>query len=338
MSDQAVKIFEALSDVDEELLERCDQKAARKNGSAYRLFQRYGRAVAAGICLMVAGAVSWGGYLLVTFEAGADSSSNGAPAESFQMTQSLAVEDESASDLNGDGGLENNTAGGGAESAAGIAEDKETSVKEREPAQGAAPAQAESGSAAADSTEAVPEAVQQELAQSQTSADKIDGVTSSGTGNNMTEEENQVDQYADLRKQENELLDARKEILWEEACTTEPFGSYLPTVLPAGYEAFSARRGFFPEQWDNMIFKWTDGEHIFSLDMTQGEAVTREDIAQRDGLHEYVAEDFRKELILDPLEGEPISFTLYYGDGMRIDFKGYITADEMCEVVESIKR
>lgn len=316
MSDQAVKIFEALSDVDEELLERCNRKTVRKNDTTPRLFQAYGRAIAAGICLIVAGAVSWGGYQLIRGSSQSNSS-GGAYRELADMAQSVTVEEEGQSDLNGSGGL-GSTMGAGAEPAAGMAED--------------------TGAATTDGMMAA-----QESATSESLRDQIAGTPAKEEavqegGQTEADKEQQADHYGDLREQQAAQRDSREEIPWEEACATEPFGSYLPTVLPDAYEAFSARRSLSTEHWDNLIFRWTDGVQVLSLDMTSGEVVTREDLERRDGLCEYVAEDFSKELMPDPPAGEPLAFTLYYADGMRIDFQGHVTADEMWAVVESIKK
>ena len=322
MSDQAIKIFKALSDVDEELLERCNQEPVRKNGTVYRLFQRYGRAMAAGICLMVVGAVSWGGFQLIT---GSKSDSSGAAsAELTDMAQSMVVADREADC----GGM--TTGSKGEEPAAGVAESAldgtDTSAvsdkkfdEETETEKGTEDLHTEAASVSGAPSMPIESANQQAMQelQNQMSAEKIDK----------------------LKESELALSDSREAILWEEACATAPFNRYLPTVLPAGYEAFSARRSLSPDSWDNIIFKWTDGEHILWLNMTQGEVVTREDIERQDGLNEYVAEDFRKEMIPAVWSADdPIAFTLYYADGMRIDFSGYITADEMWKVVESIKK
>ncbi len=316
MSDQAVKIFEALSDVDEELLERCNRKAVRKNGTAPRLFQAYGRAIAAGICLIVAGAVSWGGYQLIRGSSQSNSS-GGAHRELSDMAQSAEAAVGDQADLNGDGGS-GNAAGAGAEPAAGMAED--------------------TGAATTDGMMAAQESAKTESLQGQTAGTPAKEETTQEGGQTEEDKEQQADRYADLREQQTAQRDSRKEISWEEACATEPFASYLPTVLPDAYEAFSARRSLSPEHWDNLIFRWTDGVQILSLNMTSGEVVTREDLERRDGLCEYVAEDFSKELMPDPPAGEPLAFTLYYADGMRIDFQGHVTADEMWAVVESIKK
>ncbi|MCM1542362.1 MAG: hypothetical protein NC121_14025 [Blautia sp.] len=325
MSEQAVKIFEALSDVDEELLERCNQEADQKTGALYRLYRKYGKAMAACLCLMAVGAAAWGGYRLTADKYQSGQGLNGA---ADLAASSMAAADCGALEENGEAEWEAGTAGGEAALADGI-----TTEAVPAPAAGAASAEAA-------------DLQMEQSASSQTEAGKIHDLespdSSGGTDTvGAASQEvslSQADKYAQLRGQENALLDSRGEISWEEACTTEPFSSYLPTVLPAGYEAFSARRSAFPEQWDNLIFKWTDGGQIFYLNMTQGETVTREDIERRDGLNEYVAEDFRKELMPDPPAGEPLSFTLYYADGMRIDFNGYVTADEMWAVVESIDR
>lgn len=190
--------------------------------------------------------------------------------------------------------------------------------------------QTESDSASAAVTEVLPETERQQAAQSLANAP-----TSSGSGNAAEK----VDKMADLREQENALTDSREVISWEEACGLSPFGNYLPAVLPAGYQPFSARRSAVPDQVNEVIFKWSDGENIFYMSMTQGEAVTKEDLELRDGLYEYLAEDFGRELIPDSQPaGDPISFTLYYTDGMRIVFSGDITADEMWDVVESISK
>lgn len=316
MSDQAVKIFEALSDVDEELLERCNRKAVRKNDIAHRMFQAYGRAMAAGICLIVAGAVSWGGYQLVTGSFESDSS-GGAYMELSDLAQSAEEAAGDQPEQNGSGGP-GNTTGAGAEPAAGMAED--------------------TGAVTTDGMMAAQESAKSENLQSQTAGTPAKEEAVQEGGQTEADKEQQADHYGDLREQQGEQRDSREEIPWEEACAAEPFSSYLPTVLPDAYEAFSARRSLSPEHWDNLIFRWTDGVQILSLNMTSGEVVTREDIERRDGLYEYVAEDFSKELMPDPPAGEPLAFTLYYADGMRIDFQGHVTADEMWAVVESIKK
>lgn len=325
MSEQAVKIFEALSDVDEELLERCSRRAGRKMGAVYRTYQRYGRAMAACICLAVAGAAAWGGYRLATGHAGAGNAGlGGAAAEWNQMVQAQCMDDETcggAYDGNGEAGSAEGAVENGLEARAGNQA-------------GASPAAAAGAAASMESAKQQTQDVQGQAAMTSDAASA--GGHGADAGSSAVTEEALVERYDKLRETENALTDSRWEIPWQEACVAEPFSSYLPTVLPAGYEAFAARRSALPGQWDNLIYKWTDGTHILYLNMTLGEVTTREDIERRDGLYEYLAEDFRRELVPDPPAGGAVTFTLYYADGMRIDFSGYITADEMWELVESI--
>ena len=299
MSDQAVKLFEALSHVDEELLERCEQKVIRRGTIMRRLSGKYGRAAAACVSLIVAGAAAWGGYRLAV-EPGAASGSQ-APAELCGMAQSAAPLEDRGAEEN----VELATGGNGA-------------------AEGAA--------------EALPiQEFQSQISGEKQSSSISSGVIREDCSDDIVPGEECQTESEKQEAEEKKPGDSRYAVSWEEACAAEPFASYLPTVLPAGYEALCAGRSLNPDRWNNMIYMWSDGKYVLSLDMTLGEVTTGEDIEKRDGQNEYLAEDFRKELIpvLQPAD-DPISFTLYYEDGMRIDFKGMVTADQMWEVVESV--
>lgn len=332
MSDQAMKLFEALSSVDEELLERCEQRVQRKGTAFYRLSRKYGRAIAACFCLIAVGAAAWSGYRFVTGSYGSDASgSNGATAELSDMEQSfLTAEDGDKS------------GSGGAVSDSGIMTGSDMALSDGEAGGGENFGSEDNGIRpdAASPEEAWP-AVQQEAMQSTQEADKSGCMSSAGDGPASSAESNlsgmgsTAEKMEEMLNKESGLTDSREVILWEEAISLSPFADHIPTVLPAGYEPLSARRSASPDSWNNMIYKWSEGEHILSLNMTLGEVKTREDIERADGINEYLAEDFRKELIPEPLEGQ-ISFTLYYTDGMRIDFAGYISADEMWDMVESV--
>ena len=69
----AVRLMEALSGVDEDLLERCGQDCRRQIHRG--LWQWNMRTAAAVLCLAVAGAVSWGGYQLSNLKMGSSSRS-----------------------------------------------------------------------------------------------------------------------------------------------------------------------------------------------------------------------------------------------------------------------
>lgn len=330
MSDQAMKLFEALSGVDEELLERCNQKENSKDVTVYRLFGKYGRAMAACVCLIVVGAAAWSGYRLITGSGGENLSGSynqaaEMPAELSDMAQSFDIADAGTAKGYEEARAEDTTAVEGMESAGGA--DTIEAEAESDVALGAAGPAAE-----------------QQTSQSAVESAKTSDTASPGTvpdsytGNDISEIDNMTKRMSELLKKESELVDSREAVPWEEACSLEPFARYLPTYLPAGYQAFSARQSALPDEWNNVIFKWSDGEYILSLSMTQGEVMTREEIDKRDGLNEYLAEEIRKELISGAQLDGHIYFTLYYADGMRIDFDGYVTVDEMWELVESVSK
>lgn len=332
MSDQAMKLFEALSGVDEELLERCEQRVQRKGMAAYRLFGKYGRSIAAAFCLIAVGAAAWSGYRFVTGSYGSDASgSNGATAQLSDMEQSVLTADggdcggaaPSAGMTGSDMALSDGTAGGGV-----VTGPEADGIREEAPSSAA-------------SAEAASAETQQDVMQSaQGEEDRSSSVAStenlaSPAESGVSEMESAAEKMEAMRRKESGLMDSREQILWEEAIALKPFADHIPTVLPGGYEPLSARRSTLPDSWNNVIYKWSEGEHILSLNMTLGEVKTEEDIVKEDGLNEYLAKDFRRELMPEPLDGQ-IQFTLYYSDGMKIDFAGYITVDEMWDMVESV--
>lgn len=71
---RAMRLMEALSEVDEGLLERC---AGRQATALRRPLWRSARAIAAVLCLAVVGAASWGGYQLSQRKMGSPRSSDG---------------------------------------------------------------------------------------------------------------------------------------------------------------------------------------------------------------------------------------------------------------------
>lgn len=338
MSDQAIKLFEALSGVDEELLERCNQKAHRKRKAVYRIFGKYGKAMAACVCLIVAGAAAWSGYRFITAPYGSDASGlNNAPAELPEMAHSVQTADGGGNSGGGEAGMEDKMAESDMETADGTGGDGNVPGAEADEIRAG-----ETSSAAAVEATGSEKETAQEMKGS-LSADKTETMPSpesssgSHTDSSIGEGDNIEEGMAEMLEKENAITDSRVMVSWEEAIALEPFAGYIPASLPAGYEPLSARRSSFPDSWNNMIYKWSDGEQILWLNMTVGEVMTREDIERSDGLHEYLAGEFRKELIPEPVDGR-IYFTLYYEDGMRIDYGGHITADEMWELVEAVKK
>lgn len=327
MSDQAIKLFEALSDVDEELLERCNRE---KNKVIYMPLGKYKRAMTACVCLLVVGVLSWGGYQLIGGRKG--SAGSGSDSAAPVQIQDMAEPMETRA-----GASEEDFAASGANTSQyaepvkeGIGDDQTQTTAERE-----------QNDNIVDSADRFSEQKRNDAASSvggtSPESDAIDNLQGSTSNNFATgKSEAQMD-----KEMESTLLDSRTEVPWNTACKAEPFGSYLPTVIPAGYKPLSARQSSVPDEWNNMIFKWGNGEQMLYLNMTVGEAKTKDEIKaeiqKSDGLYQYLAEDFIKDMIPDPIDGE-ISFTLYYTDGMEINFFGSITEDEMWELVKSISR
>lgn len=325
MSDQALKLFEALADVDEELLERCNRRRRQKNAMVCRRALKYGKTMAACVCLIVVGALSWGGYRLIT-----DSYGNGNESAQALDTDQKELSGSSVSMSTAERGTEEIDIAAGADTAAAAdSASPETSPDAAEP----------------EIIQELMNGLEPELNgnREDSSNSHSDGMVS---GSGMSEKETAGDtgdsgdpaeNTEEKKTAEDAITDSRKEILWETACALEPFADYLPAAIPAGYEPLTARQSSMPDQWNNVIFKWSNGENFFYLNMTAGAAKTKEEIERSDGLYEYLAEEFRKELIPEPLNGM-LLFILYYPDGMKIEFGGYITADEMWDIVESISK
>lgn len=93
----ALRLMEALSGVDEDLLERCEGE----DRICLRPMRQIWRAAAAVLCLAVVGAAGWGGYRLAHV---ADSSSGGDGAQSIRV-------DEGAEEMAAGGGIEEDMCG-----------------------------------------------------------------------------------------------------------------------------------------------------------------------------------------------------------------------------------
>lgn len=154
----AVRLMEALSGVDEDLLERCGQDCRRQIHRG--LWQWNMRTAAAVLCLAVAGAVSWGGYQLSNLKMGSssggkaqmmatDSEGDGQEAvpEDMEPEEFGAAKEESALDDMADAGGTDMT-GQREEAAGGVGKSQDVSTEE-----GAAE---ENGSSGADSDGCLP--------------------------------------------------------------------------------------------------------------------------------------------------------------------------------------
>lgn len=110
---RAMRLMEALSGADEELLERSGQEG--KTAGYRRPLWHRTRALAAALCLALVGAVSWGGYQLVNMRMGSASGGKGAQEAVPQDAREAAEEqimmdlDEGAGDGMAAGGIADQT-------------------------------------------------------------------------------------------------------------------------------------------------------------------------------------------------------------------------------------
>ena len=333
MSDQAMKLFEALSDVDEELLERCNCETGGE--IAHMPLWKYGKVMAACLCLLVVGALSFSKYQLLGGRNG--SAGSGSNTSAPAQIQDMATPMESWA----------GAADGDAEAVSQITEPEEAETA------GIGNVQSQTTNAddgRDDNTVNSPSNDSKDQNRNNAGSSIEDSLFSSSVGNSIKDDfDGSISEYdtgekAQAQKEPESAsayVDSRAEISWNTACKTEPFGSYLPTAIPEGYEQLSVRQSSMPDEWNNMIFKWGNGEQVLYLNMTVREAKTKDEvkaeIQKNDGLNQYLAEEFKREMIPDSINGE-IWFTLYYSDGMKIDFSGNITEDEMWELVNSIQK
>lgn len=329
MSDQARKLFEALSGVDEELLERCNRKETGK--IAYMSLWKYRKMMAACLCLLAVGALSLGGYQLWGERTGSSGSGFDLAAPA-QITDMAAPMETRTGEVSGDVGAASQVTATEEAEMEGVGSVQSQATADKSAENDVNMNNADRYSELRDND--VTSSVEGSLSESNDRDSAIDNLQTPMNGA-AEKSETQMD-----KEMESAFVDSRREIPWDTACKAEPFGSYLPAVIPEGYEPLGARQSNMPDEWNNMIFKWENGEQTLCLNMTMREAKTKDEIKaeieKSDGLCQYPAEDFRREMMPESMVDGKITFTLYYSDGMRIDFSGSITEDEMWELVKSI--
>jgi len=319
MSEKAMKLFEALSGVDPELLERCGGTSLEKKKKVKgMIFQRYGRAMAACICLLAVGALSWGGYRLVWGPCGSADSGNGTAAAQNQTAVNLSdMEVSAAPDM----------AGGAGDSYQAPEAPSQESVKEYEGNQDTLTFGETSSDKAESGSRAPIQDYVSELQIPMTSA----GNTAEAAGAAGIEAQRESE-----AKKETVITDSRREIEWEQACALEPFSGYFPTVIPEGYQPFSARRSALPQEWNEVLFQWSSGNQRLYLEMSVVDAKRKESATWSQPENYYSAEEFTRELIPEPSEDGEIRFTVYYPDGVELLFAGSVSRDEFWEMYLSV--
>lgn len=341
----AMRILEALSGVEDELLERSEDREIK---SAKRLPMRYSRAWAAVLCLAVAGAMSWGGYRLTmrVEKSGGSSADNcmpeaaeesgAAPADTAGFAEGGEVAaEQKQDDYNGqstdDAGVRQEDLGGGV----GTWEEAEGTIdsdgEKRASGQSMGAGSGESGGMP--STESAQEAAGEE------------SLDMSGCP----------------------ALNAVKYSL-EEARGQKLVGDYIPETVPQGYTFESAGSNLDMTE-TNLRVTWSRGMDFITWDVVQvREAPETVDIEKTESYDkrlyeipyaESVPEEYRQSMdnpvfawedfSLETVRSRMISyedsgdtdtprgsFSVLYPDNIIVHFSGRGTAEEIWEMFGSM--
>lgn len=349
LQEQAIRLMEALSGVDEELLERCEESGGREKAPIP--LRRYARGWAAVLCLAVVGVAGWGGFRLAQ-GTGKDMNS-GAAAYEYDALQPVEMEStaeagapleeaenekEEAFPQEGEG----NSAGSG-DSARG----NEDGGNERD----ASPGESPSGDG-----------------QSKEKDGSSDGSFSAEGG--------AAEEKSDEREITNNPISDEacpavntRSLTEEEARKDKTLGGYVPITLPRGYVFESAAVNLDSEE-ENLWLCWTRGMDSIMLSFTRtenppdtvdtGKPETYDQRMYTIPYAESVPEEYRQsvndpvfareDFSLEMIESRMISysdsgdtdtprgnFRVLGSDGVLVRFSGRGTAQEIWEMFCSME-
>lgn len=331
LQERAMKLMEALSGVDEELLERCEESGVR--GKAPIPLWRYAKGWAAVLCLAIVGAAGWGGYRLIQ-ETGKDMNSSGSACESMAQLEDMEVimEDTLPSQ----------------EPEAGV---PEAAPREEEGARSGDTASngGNGGMGTGISETDRPSAESEDKEREENNNDIFDKQEEG-----VTEE---VCPAADFRR------------LTEEEARGQELGGYVPTVLPGGY-AFESAVTDPDSPEENLRLCWTRGMDSIMLSVTKvGNAPNTVDVKKPETYDErlyeipyaesvpeeyrqsvndpvFAREDFSLEMIRSRMKSYNDSgdtdtprgnFSVLCLDGVLVKFNGRGTPEEIWEMFCSME-
>lgn len=235
--ERALKIMQALSGVDEELLERSEESRIRENAPVF--LWRYARSWAAVLCLAVVGIAGWGGYRLAQ-GAGKDMNNSGAACDSMAQIEDIevAMEDDGfqqAPEVEMEGAAlqeaeENISGGSDIFSNAMTDGEKEADISAAEPPFG------EMGISAARQPS-------EEVKDTENAEEK--------SNDNVNREDEHIKDEACAAPNLQSLTE-------QEARGQETLGGYVPAAFPRGYSFESASRDL-DRQEENLRLCWTRG-------------------------------------------------------------------------------
>lgn len=331
-----MRLMEALSDVDQALLERC-AGTGRVTACRRPLWQS-ARVAAAVLCLAVVGAASWGGYQLSRTRMGGADSSGGAAAPYMEEIREDAEEAVPRDEVTCDTAPEAAGAEDAVEAGQGGEQIRQTEADKFMDGQ-----YADGG----------------EMPPGQESAIEEGRRDGSGTGGDAVEENGSPEDTAGCplppQSQKLTLAQAREDAA---------LGAYVPTALPAGY-AFEEGHRVTESQEPNLTLCWIRGMDSIMLHLERtanppatvdveetesydqrlyevpyGETVP-EEYRQTFDNPVFAVEDFNLEIVKSRIksyddQGDTDTprgnFSVLYEGGVLIRFNGRGTAEEIWEM------
>ena len=342
---KAMRIFEALSGVDEELLVRSEESASGK-GSMLTVWS-FHKVLAACFCLIVVGAMTWGA-LRVMPKSNKSANDTAAPRSMEELGEEIA-NDAAA----GQSPMSN---GSGNEGGMAPEQSNQELAKENVGNEEQVKNEEQAKDARGDVTNS--------LAEHRLSSTAPESLSEEIDGNK--------DKIVDT---ESCLTDNRENISEEEARATDILGAYLPTALPAGYTVESARReknsdASAAAKYVSLSVTWTKGmdsifltvkkvepSHIVFADLSKPECynVHLYDIPYGETVPEeyretfdnpvFRAEDLSLELIEMRMKSVADSgdtdtprgdFSVLYGNDILVKFNGDGSAEQIWEMFQSV--
>lgn len=348
----AMRIFEALSGVDEELLIRCEAK------KQVRPIWYYGKVLAACLCFVVMGALLWSVRPIMESASKSSGSVDMAPATAIgapeAAMEAAACENETA--LEGAVGEGNVTA-------------------EQDNGSGAYDAE-EAGNTGSGFPDAVTESKQEDTEFVKQESAKSESANKSAITNTqqdaIPELSGSKESVTSDVTQENAPLDKRKELVMKDAKAVPVLGEYVPTEIPTGY--------FFESAWltesnitgdaERVSLCWVNGMDDIHITISYAaEDVTTVDVSKTEtyDVHQYeipyastvpeeyrsvfnnpvfAAENFTQDIVEMRMKsvadaGDTATprgnFGILYDSGVLVEFSGDGDAESIYEMMVSGK-
>lgn len=308
----AIRMMDALSAVDAELLERCEEagaaasgenrKAVPKGRRGRRFIYRYAAACAACLCLIIAGAAYYG-------------------LSHLRMGSSIDGFSGKSAENNGFGTMDN------------MAEGQEAAPMEA--------ADSEGGAAGSVSKELQPAAREPDWMDINGLAalsdicdlDKETGGTENDAGEDALEAMRKETAQNPAEDPETEEAKSSGVPLHQEMLS-EPGAD---AVVPEGYSLVRAELGTEePGGQESWLYEWSDGEHSLWLKITRTELTA--DLRFNTQPPVYTVQEEWTELLPDAGENGIVRFALLYENGMLAEYCGVLEQDEIIRLMESLVR